>query len=73
MRWHSKGTILDVAALSRKMGHCESGCTGHHWKEYGIPDQLHNFCGSFFTLHSTVQKNGTRPLLSGHCVFLKAQ
>jgi hypothetical protein len=51
MRWHGKGTILDVAALSRKMGHCESRCTGHHWKEFGIPDQLHNFCGSFFTLH----------------------
>jgi hypothetical protein len=66
MRWHGKGTILDVAVLSRKMGHCESRCTGHHWKEFGVPDQLHNFCGSFFTLHS-------RPLLSGHCVFLKAQ
>jgi hypothetical protein len=51
MRWHGKGTILGVAALSRKMGHCESRCTGHHWKEFGIPDQLYNFCGSFFTLH----------------------
>jgi hypothetical protein len=40
---------------------------------YVFPDQLHNFYNSFFTLHWTVQKNGSRPLLSGHCVFLKAQ
>jgi hypothetical protein len=37
MRWHGNSTILDVAALSRKMGHCESRCTGHHYKEFGIP------------------------------------
>ncbi len=40
---------------------------------YVFLDQLHNFYSSFFTLHWIVQKNGSRPLLSGHCVFLKAQ